>query len=244
MKKIALIGIILFVAVGLYGCGGSKAIKPDYTGDAAFYAAIDARIKEHIQANQAQITAAINQDIDQSIEGKINAMVPAMIEQAISEIDLPAVEPHEAVAPMVMQSAPQGQTDLFEQELEPVDPGFSDPPDDTQIPTDPDEILEAPILFDSGFTLSPDAQALILEKARVLNRPQYDGALYSVDGHSSKSGDPDKNEELSLKRAQVVAILLAFHGVPNDRLKIVARGAKRAFFGDPLKNQRVTFNLQ
>jgi hypothetical protein len=106
MKQILSI-ILIFVLVGLFGCGG-KVIKPNYTGDAAFYTAIDARIQQHIQANQAQITEGIDQDIDQSIERKINAMVPAMIDQAISEIDLPTVAPHEAVSPMVMESGPPG----------------------------------------------------------------------------------------------------------------------------------------
>jgi hypothetical protein len=63
MKRILSI-ILIFVAVGLFGCGGSKAVKPNYTGDTAFYTAIDARMQQHIQANQAQITEAINQDID------------------------------------------------------------------------------------------------------------------------------------------------------------------------------------
>jgi len=82
--------------------------------------------------------------------------------------------------------------------------------------------LSGGLLFATGkATLLPAAQARLSEAAAAL---KADTRSISIVGHTDSVGNDDKNQELSLKRAEAVRTYLVTRGVPADRLKAEGAG--------------------
>lgn len=83
--------------------------------------------------------------------------------------------------------------------------------------------LPQDILFDVN---SAELQPGLRSELRIVANSlmNYPDSLVQVIGHTDNTGDPGYNIDLSRRRAQSVASVLAFEGVPSSRLSIDGRG--------------------
>jgi outer membrane protein OmpA-like peptidoglycan-associated protein len=83
--------------------------------------------------------------------------------------------------------------------------------------------LSGSVLFATGqSTLLPIAQEKLNQVATAL-REQTDQSI-TIEGYTDNVGADDKNQELSLRRAQAVRDYLVAQGVPAERVQAVGRG--------------------
>jgi outer membrane protein OmpA-like peptidoglycan-associated protein len=83
--------------------------------------------------------------------------------------------------------------------------------------------LSGSVLFATGqSTLLPIAQEKLSQVATAL-REQSDQSI-TIEGYTDNVGADDKNQELSLRRAQAVRDYLVAQGVPAERVQAVGRG--------------------
>lgn len=77
------------------------------------------------------------------------------------------------------------------------------------------------VLFDTAeATLKPDAATNLMRVASFLNK--YPERQLLIEGHTDDVGDAEYNMDLSTRRAMAVKMMLASHGIDDDR--ITARG--------------------
>ena len=91
--------------------------------------------------------------------------------------------------------------------------------------------VEAPTVdltvnFDFDSARLQDASPPLLESlAQALNSERLKGTRFKVEGHTDGKGSARYDDELSSRRAQAVAALLASQGVEATRLETLGRGA-------------------
>ncbi len=68
---------------------------------------------------------------------------------------------------------------------------------------------------------------VIIDVKKSLQSQGYGGFKFIVSGHTDSSGDPAKNKELSLRRAQVMVKELVAKGVHPDDIEAVGMGSER-----------------
>jgi outer membrane protein OmpA-like peptidoglycan-associated protein len=79
------------------------------------------------------------------------------------------------------------------------------------------------IPFDSGtLQLSAQSKAELLNLFNVMS--QNPSLKIEVSGHTDNVGDPQKNAELSVKRAKIVADYLVKLGIPSNRITVTGYG--------------------
>lgn len=93
-----------------------------------------------------------------------------------------------------------------------------------------------------GTNLTPESEAQL--PALMADVTQRSGADLVVTGHTDTTGALQANDELSLKRAQVVAQLLVAKGAAESRIEAVGRGKRELLVPtadevDEPKNRRV-----
>jgi outer membrane protein OmpA-like peptidoglycan-associated protein len=83
--------------------------------------------------------------------------------------------------------------------------------------------LSGAVLFATGkYTLLPIAKSKLQEVAKALLE-QGDSDIV-IEGHTDSRGSDDKNQELSLRRAEEVRGYLVSQGIPTNSVKAVGRG--------------------
>jgi outer membrane protein OmpA-like peptidoglycan-associated protein len=116
-------------------------------------------------------------------------------------------------------------------------------------PPPPAPVIEelAGIGFERDSAVIDAASEPILEAAYKLLH-DHDDLAVEISGHTSSEGDPARNEQLSLARAEAVKAYLVHHGIAAERITAVGKGS-----GDPLadnatedgrvKNRRIEFRV-
>jgi len=86
--------------------------------------------------------------------------------------------------------------------------------------------LSGSVLFATGkSTLLPIAQDKIAEVAKALKDQGFKSIL--VEGHTDAQGSADKNQVLSLQRAEAVRSYLVREGIPSDKIRADGIGSAR-----------------
>lgn len=101
------------------------------------------------------------------------------------------------------------------------------------------------VTFITGSADLTDESRSVLDKlARAMQSDTLAGLSFRVEGHADARGDPDRNQALSLARAEsVVAYLSSAHGVLPERLRPVGKGSSEPMNTarvDAPENRRVT----
>lgn len=99
----------------------------------------------------------------------------------------------------------------------------------------PDDVRESHVFFvRGGAALDDDARLQISVLVRVLESPLMSGACLHLIGHSDTSGSAARNQEISRKRAEVVAAALR-DGLSNGRrvAEVSSLGEERPLAGLP-----------
>ncbi|HEX4454725.1 MAG TPA: OmpA family protein [Kofleriaceae bacterium] len=116
-------------------------------------------------------------------------------------------------------------------------------------PPPPAPVIEelAGIGFERDSAVIDTVSEPILEAAYKLLH-DHDDLSVEISGHTSSEGDPARNEQLSLARAQAVKAYLVHRGVAAERISAVGKGS-----GDPIadnasedgrvKNRRIEFRV-
>jgi outer membrane protein OmpA-like peptidoglycan-associated protein len=74
-------------------------------------------------------------------------------------------------------------------------------------------------------TIRPDSRPILNAAVRILN--ENPAVRIAVEGHTDSIGSEEYNEQLSLRRAEVVYRYLVNHGVDPERLEVVGYGESR-----------------
>jgi len=83
--------------------------------------------------------------------------------------------------------------------------------------------------------LTEDSRAVLDKLARAMQSDTLAGLSFRVEGHADARGDSERNQALSLARAEsVVAYLSSAHGVLPERLRPVGKGSS-----EPMNRERV-----
>jgi outer membrane protein OmpA-like peptidoglycan-associated protein len=86
--------------------------------------------------------------------------------------------------------------------------------------------LSGAVLFATGKSeLLPIAQDKLSEVAKALKDQGYQSIL--VEGHTDSQGSADKNQVLSLQRADSVRTYLVSQGIPSDKIRSAGLGSSR-----------------
>lgn len=86
--------------------------------------------------------------------------------------------------------------------------------------------LPGNVLFDTAKAdIRPDAEAAMNELLALARR--YDRRPITVGGHTDSLGSPERNQELSERRAAAVAQWLVAHQVPKERITVIGFGSQR-----------------
>ena len=86
--------------------------------------------------------------------------------------------------------------------------------------------LSGAVLFATGRSeLLPIAQDKLSEVAKALKDQGYQSIL--VEGHTDAQGSADKNQVLSLQRADSVRTYLVSQGIPSDKIRSAGLGPSR-----------------
>lgn len=92
--------------------------------------------------------------------------------------------------------------------------------------------------------LTPQARATLGTLARAVQSDTLAGFSFKVEGHADTRGDPERNQALSLLRAEsVVTFLISQHGILPERLTPVGKGSTEPVNveqPDAPENRRVT----
>jgi outer membrane protein OmpA-like peptidoglycan-associated protein len=77
---------------------------------------------------------------------------------------------------------------------------------------------------------------------------EYPNVKLRISGHTDSTGNPDKNRELSLARAEAVATYIASKGISRDRLISEGHGADKPIADNATKdgrqqNRRIEFQV-
>lgn len=110
------------------------------------------------------------------------------------------------------------------------------------------ELLQTPILFDSGDTrIHPDSQPLLNKLAETAML--CPNAQITVAGHTDNEGSNTTNMKLSEQRARTVASWLFQQGIDTKRIKAVGYGVKHPVADNATeqgraKNRRIEFVVQ
>lgn len=92
--------------------------------------------------------------------------------------------------------------------------------------------------------LTAESQAILDTLAKAMQSDTLAGLSFRIEGHADARGDPQRNLELSLARAETVAqYLSARHGVLPERLKPIGKGSTEPMNTtrvDAPENRRVT----
>ncbi|SPL69712.1 putative lipoprotein YiaD precursor [Acinetobacter stercoris] len=103
------------------------------------------------------------------------------------------------------------------------------------------------IEFESGSAILTESGTKILDEMAVaLNKVQ--GKNVKIIGHTDSSGDPQKNVQLSLERAEAVKKYLAGKNIPESRLTTSGLGAEKPVADNNTaegrkKNRRIEFEV-
>jgi outer membrane protein OmpA-like peptidoglycan-associated protein len=92
--------------------------------------------------------------------------------------------------------------------------------------------------------LTDDSRAVLDKLARAMQSDTLAGLSFRVEGHADARGDAQRNQALSLARAEsVAAYLSSAHGVLPERLKPIGKGSSEPMNTtrvDAPENRRVT----
>ena len=99
--------------------------------------------------------------------------------------------------------------------------------------------LPVEFAFDS-FQLTSTSVANLIKVAEALTAPEFEGTVFTLEGHTDASGPASYNMRLSLSRARAVAEFLVSAGVGAAQLKVVGRGEADLLpqFGPYARQQR------
>jgi OOP family OmpA-OmpF porin len=116
--------------------------------------------------------------------------------------------------------------------LDPERPTPPPPPPPTASPTPPPpppsskRIVLRGVNFDfDKDEIRPDSRPILNAAVNILNENR--DVRISVEGHTDAIGSDEYNEQLSLRRSEVVYRYLVNHGVAPDRLEVVGYGESR-----------------
>jgi len=95
-----------------------------------------------------------------------------------------------------------------------------------------------------GSEIKPVDEVMLDPVAEVI-KTRCAGKIITIEGHTSLSGSPEYNQQLSERRAEAVMRYLIARGVPAEQLRAVGYGESRPITTDPSPeaqkvNRRVT----
>jgi outer membrane protein OmpA-like peptidoglycan-associated protein len=115
-----------------------------------------------------------------------------------------------------------------------------------QAPAQP-KIVAAPVRFDYNSSAVPaDFKPYLISLAEALRRPEAQGKVVIVAGHTDAKGDAAYNMTLSAKRARAVEQFLIAQGVGPQQVVSTGRGETQLIPGheqDDMLNRRVEFSV-
>jgi outer membrane protein OmpA-like peptidoglycan-associated protein len=115
-----------------------------------------------------------------------------------------------------------------------------------QAPAQP-KIVAAPVRFDYNSSAVPaDFKPYLISLAEALRRPEAQGKVVIVAGHTDAKGDAAYNMALSAKRARAVEQFLIGQGVGPQQVVSTGRGETQLIPGheqDDMLNRRVEFSV-
>jgi len=88
--------------------------------------------------------------------------------------------------------------------------------------------IETDVAFRTADASINDLQLPALRKIGALAAALPAGAKVRIDGYADPRGPATLNDDLSLRRAEAVALALQQAGVPEDRLLIAAHGSSQS----------------
>lgn len=88
--------------------------------------------------------------------------------------------------------------------------------------------IEADVAFRTDDAAVNERQLPVLRKLGALAASLPPGAAVRIDGYADPRGPAILNDDLSLRRAEAVALALAQAGVPRDRLVIAGHGSSQS----------------
>lgn len=88
--------------------------------------------------------------------------------------------------------------------------------------------IETDVAFRTDDAAVNDRQRPVLRKLGALAASLPPGAAVRIDGYADPRGPARLNDDLSLRRAEAVALALAQAGVPRDRLVIAGHGSAQS----------------
>lgn len=113
--------------------------------------------------------------------------------------------------------------------LDPERPTPPPPPPPTPSPTAPPSskrIVLRGVNFDfDKDDIRPDSRPILNAAVKILNENR--DVRIAVEGHTDNIGSDEYNEQLSLRRSEVIYRYLVNHGVDPDRLEVVGYGESR-----------------
>ena len=112
----------------------------------------------------------------------------------------------------------------------------------------PEHDMTEPVLFDLGKTTIKEESLPILMEA-VMEMANSETAFVVIDGHTDNTGSPERNEQLSFMRADVVKRYLTKMGADPKRLVAVGHGPGKPIATNDTKegraqNRRVIMSLK
>jgi outer membrane protein OmpA-like peptidoglycan-associated protein len=118
---------------------------------------------------------------------------------------------------------------LLDPEATPAPPPPPPPPTPTAQPLPPPSakrIVLRGVHFDFNKSdIRPDSRPILNEAAEILK--ENPDVRISVEGHTDAIGSDGYNQQLSLRRAEAVFRYLVSHGVPPERMEVIAYGKRR-----------------
>jgi outer membrane protein OmpA-like peptidoglycan-associated protein len=113
-------------------------------------------------------------------------------------------------------------------------------------PAEP-RIIAAPVRFDYNSTVVPaDFRPYLVNLAEALKRPEAQGKVVIIAGHTDSKGDAAYNMALSARRARAVEQFLIAQGVGAQQVVSTGRGETQLIPGheqDDMLNRRVEFSV-
>ena len=114
----------------------------------------------------------------------------------------------------------------------------------TPIASEP-KVVAAPVNFAFNSTDIPlEFQQTLTSLAAAMQRPEAQGSVLVVTGHTDPIGTEQYNFELSQKRAYAVSSFLISQGVAASRIKPFGKGEAALISDDNAINRRVEFQAE
>ncbi len=104
-------------------------------------------------------------------------------------------------------------------------------------------VVTDPIRFEVGSSVLAADAALVLDRVASIAK-SLGGVVVTVEGHTDSDGDPARNLELSLQRAEAVRLAMIARGVPEADVVAVGFGSERPVLVDGVEDKAASRRVE